>query len=196
MEETSQRIIDAAMELIMERGYSATTTKDIAGRANVNECTIFRKFSGKKEIVLQAMKQSRWHPDLRTEDFSDRTWNMEEDLYHFSSIYMAKVTPEFVKLSIGLRTPELVKDTADGIIAVPQTFKNGLIEYFREMHQRGILKRDDFETLSMMFLALNFGFIFFKASFGERLTSLTGEEYIRNMTAVFVNGIRNEECQH
>lgn len=190
MEETSQRIIDAAMELIMERGYSSTTTKDIAERANVNECTIFRKFSGKKELVLQAMKQSRWHPDLRPEDFGERTWNMEEDLVRFSSIYMTKVTPEFVKLSIGLRASELAKDTADGIMAVPQTFKDGLIEYFREMHQRGILKRDDVETLSMMFLSLNFCFIFFKASFGERLTSLTGEEYIRNMTAVFVNGIR------
>lgn len=189
MEETSQRIIDAAMELIMERGYSSTTTKDIAERANVNECTIFRKFSGKKELVLQAMKQSRWHPDLRPEDFGERTWNMEEDLVHFSSIYMTKVTPEFVKLSIGLRTPELAKDTADGIMAVPQTFKDGLSEYFREMHQRGILKRDDVEILSMMFLSLNFGFIFFKASFGERLTSLAGEEYVRSMTAAFVNGI-------
>lgn len=189
MEETSQRIIDAAMELIMERGYSSTTTKDIAERANVNECTIFRKFSGKKELVLQAMNQSRWHPDLRPEDFGERTWNMEEDLVRFSSIYMTKVTPEFVKLSIGLRTPELAKDTADGIMAVPQTFKDGLSEYFREMHQRGILKRDDVETLSMMFLSLNFGFIFFKASFGERLTSLAGEEYVRSMTAAFVNGI-------
>lgn len=189
MEETSQRIIDAAMELIMERGYSSTTTKDIAERANVNECTIFRKFSGKKELVLQAMKQSRWHPDLRPEDFGERTWNMEEDLVRFSSIYMTKVTPEFVKLSIGLRTPELAKDTADGIMAVPQTFKDGLSEYFRKMHQRGILKRDDVETLSMMFLSLNFGFIFFKASFGERLTSLAGEEYVRSMTAAFVNGI-------
>lgn len=189
MEEISQRIIDAAMELIMERGYSSTTTKDIAERANVNECTIFRKFSGKKELVLQAMMQSRWHPDLRPEDFGERTWNMEEDLVRFSSIYMTKVTPEFVKLSIGLRTPELAKDTADGIMAVPQTFKDGLSEYFREMHQRGILKRDDVETLSMMFLSLNFGFIFFKASFGERLTSLAGEEYVRSMTAAFVNGI-------
>ena len=49
MDQTSQRIIDAAMELMMERGYSATTTKDIARRAGVNECTIFRKFSEKRK---------------------------------------------------------------------------------------------------------------------------------------------------
>ena len=59
MDQTGQNIIDAAMELVVERGYTATTTKDIAKRAGVNECTIFRKFKGKKEIVLQAMEQKR-----------------------------------------------------------------------------------------------------------------------------------------
>ena len=33
--------------------YVATTTKDIARLAGVNECTLFRKFQNKKEIVLQ-----------------------------------------------------------------------------------------------------------------------------------------------
>ena len=32
MDQTSQKIIDAAMELIMEIGYTAATTKDIARR--------------------------------------------------------------------------------------------------------------------------------------------------------------------
>ena len=30
MDQTGQNIIDAAMELVVERGYTATTTKDIA----------------------------------------------------------------------------------------------------------------------------------------------------------------------
>ena len=80
MDQTGQNIIDAAMELVVERGYTATTTKDIAKRAGVNECTIFRKFKGKKEIVLQAMEQKRWHPDLEPEDFKNETGNLTEDL--------------------------------------------------------------------------------------------------------------------
>ena len=94
MDQTGQNIIDAAMELVVERGYTATTTKDIAKRAGVNECTIFRKFKGKKEIVLQAMEQKRWHPDLEPEDFKNETGNLTEDLCQFARIYMKKVTPE------------------------------------------------------------------------------------------------------
>lgn len=189
MDQTSQKIIDAAMELMMERGYSATTTKDIARRAAVNECTIFRKFSEKKEIVLQAMKQEKWHPDLCREDFQTWSGDLEADLTRFSRSYMAKVTPRFVKLSIGLRTPELADATSRGIMAVPQTFKEGVADYFREMNRAGLLKHDDFETMSMMFLSLNFGFIFLKASFGDSLTPLNEEAYIQGMIHSFVNGI-------
>ena len=63
-DETQKKIIDATMNLVMERGYSSTTTKDIAQRAGINECTIFRKFKGKKEIVLSAMQMQEWNPGL------------------------------------------------------------------------------------------------------------------------------------
>ena len=53
MDETSQKIIDAAMALVRDKGYVATTTKEIARVAGVNECTLFRKFESKKDIVLQ-----------------------------------------------------------------------------------------------------------------------------------------------
>lgn len=107
---------------VVERGYPATSTKDIARRAGVNKCTIFRKFIGKREIVLHGMKQSRWCPGISQKDFQDVSGKLEEDLARFSRTYMATVTPRFVKLSIGLRTPELAESTSEGIMAVPQAF--------------------------------------------------------------------------
>lgn len=189
MDLTSQRIIDAAMELVVERGYTATTTKDIAKRAGVNECTIFRKFKEKKEIIIQAMGQERWHPDLMPGDFADTTGDLAADLTGFSQIYMKKVTPELVKLSIGLRTPELAEETREGILAVPKVFKEGVTGYLREMHGLGRLRSDNCDDMALMFLALNFAFVFFKASFGNGLTALAEEEYIVRMTEIFVSGI-------
>lgn len=189
MDQTGQNIIDAAMELVVERGYTATTTKDIAKRAGVNECTIFRKFKGKKEIVLQAMAQRRWHPDLEPEDFMVVTGDLTEDLCRFARIYMKKVTPEFVKLSLGLRTPELVEDTREGILAIPLVFKTSVAEYLKKMHEKGTLFSDDYENMAMMFLSLNFGFVFFKASFGSGLTEMEADEYIVKMVDGFVRGV-------
>ena len=189
MDQTGQNIIDAAMELVVERGYTATTTKDIAKRAGVNECTIFRKFKGKKEIVLQAMEQKRWYPDLEPEDFKNETGNLTEDLCQFARIFMKKVTPEFVKLSLGLRTPELAEDTREGILAIPLVFKTGVMEYLRKMYDKGKLISDDYENMAMMFLSLNFGFVFFKASFGGGLTEMEADEYIVKMVDAFIHGV-------
>ena len=119
MDETSQKIIDAAMELIKEKGYVATTTKDIAGRADINECTIFRKFKGKKEIVLTGMEQEKWRGNISPAIFQNITWQLQPDLEMFMRNYLDRITPDFVKLSIGLRAPQIYDDTRPQILKIP-----------------------------------------------------------------------------
>lgn len=190
MDETSMKIMNAAMNLIMEQGYTATTTKDIAMAAGVNECTIFRKFKGKKEMVLQAMKLKEWNPDLQPEDFAEYSGQLRADLERFAKVYMGKVTPRLVKLSIGLRTPELYADTAPGIMVVPRVFKDGVERYFIHMAELGKIdggkKPGD---LAMMFLSLNFGFVFLRASFGSGLCNMDEEAFISRSVEVFAEGI-------
>lgn len=190
-DETQNKIITATMKLVMERGYSSTTTKDIALMAGVNECTIFRKFKGKKEIVLSAMKLPEWNPSLSDKLFVP-CGELEKDLISFSEIYMRKVTPQMVKVSIGLRTPELFPDTADGILKVPRIFKKVLENYFEMMRTKGEIWRNDYENMAMTFLSLNFGFVFLEASFGEKITKLKKEDYIKNSVQMFIKGIEKK----
>lgn len=187
-DETQNKILNATMSLIMEKGYTATTTKDIAQRAAVNECTIFRKFKGKKEIITAAMSLPEWNPCLREEDFA-YTGDLMKDLCSFSEIYFKKVTPKMVQVSLGLRSPELYDVTKNGIQEIPDTFKKVLVHYFSEMKREHKLQSDDIESLAVSFLAMNFGFVFFKASFGDQLTELETKEYIDSSVRHFINGI-------
>ena len=187
-DETQNKILNATMSLVMEKGYTATTTKDIAKRAEVNECTIFRKFKGKKEIIIAAMTLPEWNPCLREEDFS-YTGELINDLCSFSEVYLRKVTPKMVKISLGLRSPDLYELTKDGIMEIPDTFKRVLVSYFTKMRELNKLQTDDIESLAVSFLAMNFGFVFFKASFGDELTKLQVKEYIYSSVRHFVNGI-------
>ena len=95
-----------------------------------------------------------------------------------------------VKVSVGLRTPELYPDTAEGILEVPRVFKGVLVKYFTEMQNQ--LCEEDAESMAMMFLSMNFGFVFLDASFGRKLTELEKEEYIANSVRIFVEGIRRK----
>ena len=77
MDETSQKIIDAAMTLVRDKGYVATTTKEIAKVAGVNECTLFRKFKNKKDIVLQGVNQAEWRANITPEIFENVQWDLD-----------------------------------------------------------------------------------------------------------------------
>lgn len=51
-ERTRAALLRAAFELFAERGYDATTTRQIAERAGVTEMTLFRHFPGKASLVV------------------------------------------------------------------------------------------------------------------------------------------------
>lgn len=145
-DETQLKIMDATMTLIIDKGYSGATTKEIAKLAGVNECTIFRRFAGKKEIVTAAMELPKWNPGLSESDFTYHG-ELEEDLLAFSEMYMKKVTPQMVKVSIGLRAAELQGAALPGIMKVPMVFKKVLLDYFSEMIAAGKMRDCDVRDL-------------------------------------------------
>ncbi len=189
MDETSRKIIDATMTLIREKGYAAMTTKDIARLAGVNECTLFRKFQNKKEIVLQGVAQEKWRANVTPDILENVRWELGSDLEMFMNAYMDQITPDFVKLSIGLRAPQLYEETAAFIMKVPQVFVTSLTEYFRKMEELGRIGHFDFESLAMTVFSSTFGYTFLSASFGKELAGTERDEYIKNSVKVFMEGI-------
>lgn len=189
MDETSQKIIDATMSLVRDKGYIATTTKDIARVAGVNECTLFRKFQSKKDIVLKGVEQEKWRADVTPEIFKNVKWDLQSDLEMFMTEYMKRITPDFVNLSIGLRAPQLYEETAPFIMKVPQSFLSSLIDYFNKMEEQGKIPHMDFECLAMTIFSSTFGYTFLKASFENNLSETEKEEYIKKSVELFCNGI-------
>lgn len=189
MDETSQIIIDATMSLIRDEGYVATTTKDIARLAGVNECTLFRKFESKKDIVLQGVAQEKWRANVTPDIFQNVQWELEPDLEMFMNAYMDKITPDFVNLSIGLRAPQLYDETAPMIMKVPQAFVSSLTEYFKKMEEMGKIGHFDFESLAMTVFSSTFGYTFLSASFHQNLAKTSREEFIKCSVKIFAEGI-------
>lgn len=193
MDETSQKIIDATMALVRDKGYVATTTKDIARMAGVNECTLFRKFKTKKDIVLSGIEQEKWRGNLTPGAFSNVKWELAPDLEMFMTEYMNRITPDFVKLSIGLRAPQLYEEAAPLVMKVPQAFLSSLVAYFKEMERRGKLAHMDFECLALTVFSSTFGFTFLNASFEDRLSPVKREQFIRQSVQTFIHGISDQK---
>jgi AcrR family transcriptional regulator len=68
---TRGRVLDAASELFLERGYALTTMKDIADRADVARDTVHAIF-GNKARVLTALIDLRLVPDAGVDNITQR----------------------------------------------------------------------------------------------------------------------------
>jgi AcrR family transcriptional regulator len=53
------RLVRAALELYIERGYDQTTVAEIAGRAGLTERTFFRHFADKREVLFDRSHELR-----------------------------------------------------------------------------------------------------------------------------------------
>lgn len=67
---TKERLLTAALELFIDQGIAATTTKAIAERAEVNEVTLFRQFGNKNGLLLAILTEVVIAPDAVPKDAS------------------------------------------------------------------------------------------------------------------------------
>jgi len=58
MPQKQKDIINAALELFSQKGYSSTTTSSIAQKANVSEKTLFKYYPGKKDLFREVFYEA------------------------------------------------------------------------------------------------------------------------------------------
>ncbi|MFH0754594.1 MAG: TetR/AcrR family transcriptional regulator [Candidatus Omnitrophota bacterium] len=80
-EESTQRILKAALEVFSEVGYDAATTKIISQRAGLNESLIQRYFQGKFNLLVEVTHSSM--EAMRLETPPPPAATPEEEIYNF-----------------------------------------------------------------------------------------------------------------
>lgn len=187
--ETAQRIIDAAIQLISEKGYTAATTKAIADLAQVNEVTIFRHFGNKEGLLKTIVDKFSYNPILQKTMREEVTWDLETDLTRFSMQYFEYMMSikDFVMIGFkeSMQFPEINAEIAN----VPLLFKNELIHYFKEMHHKGKILEVNFEAAALSLIALNFGHFISRARLGTIVSTLPTAELIKTSVAIFSRGL-------
>lgn len=57
--DVDRAIMDAAQDLLLERGYAGTTIAEVAARARCGRSAIYRRWSGKADLVVAAVLDSQ-----------------------------------------------------------------------------------------------------------------------------------------
>jgi AcrR family transcriptional regulator len=112
------RLYATAIRLIGERGYEATTLRDIARQAGVSAGLLYRYFPGKQAIVLALYDELSQEYARRAADLAPGTWR---DRFIFAlTTSLAVLEPH--RVALRALTPVMVGDPEEGIFAAGTAF--------------------------------------------------------------------------
>ena len=140
-----EEILDAALELFAERGFSATRMIDIAKKAGISKGTLYLYFDN-KEAVLRSVVQEMISPQLaREEEFLDNfKGSTEELLRHMVNSWWDNIGE--TKLSA---IPKIIVSESGNFPELAQFFVNTVVKRARNLYtsviSRGIV-RGEFAT--------------------------------------------------
>ena len=186
---TADRILLAAGELFDKQGFHAVSMKNIANAANVSEMTVFRHFSSKKQVLEAVIKRMTYVPSLK-EVFKDKLcWELEADLLLISQTYQKMMKENQFAFLITLREEKTVPEISEFVRQGPPQFKAFLMEYFQTMQEKGYIVTENTEAMVLAFMAVNFGYFFFKVR-GHEMVEVEDQEYLKTALSIFSKGIK------
>ncbi|MGE7942401.1 TetR/AcrR family transcriptional regulator [Lysinibacillus xylanilyticus] len=186
---TAEKIIEAALHLVSEKGYTAATTKAIAELAGVNEVTIFRHFGNKRGILKAIIEQFSYYPLLQQELNKNVTWDLETDLLNFSIKHFNFLMSIKDFVMIGFKEAMQFPEINEEIANIPLHIKTELIHYFQEMHERGKIRDIDMEAAALSLIAINFGHFMSRARLGTFVSNMPNEELLKTSVSIFSRGL-------
>jgi AcrR family transcriptional regulator len=156
---TRQRLLDATLKLISEKGYLGSTTREIAQEAGVTELTLFRHF-GTKEKLFEAL--------LRNHTFLPRLKELLPELENLSYRDSLRLIATRFLLSLKERK-SLVKIMYSEVTTYPEKIKKlynkfaddlrlTLASYFRGLQKKGLLRTVSPEMAAQLFLGMLFSY--------------------------------------
>ncbi len=185
---TQDRILLAASELFQEKGFHPVSMKNIASQANVSEMTVFRHFSSKKQVLEAVIKKMTYVPSLKEIFDGKICWDLEADLLLISETYQQVMTNNRAAFLITLREEKTIPEISEFIQQGPPQFKSFLQNYFEIMLAKGKIAESDAESLALAFMAINFGYFFFKTC-GHNMVNASDGQYIKTAIHLFTKGL-------
>lgn len=193
MKNTRSNIMEATKKMIIEKGYHAMTTKDIAKAAQVNETTLFRQFGSKKDLLLATLKEAEWVPNTDNQLVKQFKWELKSDLQLIMENYFQQVPPEIVRFSLGLRAQEIYQETLPYIQKIPAAFTNLIEEYLTEMVSRQKIQVANPKKAAEVLFSNLIGFAFLHAYSDDQYFEEESKLFISQAVEMFSEGLSNEE---
>ncbi|MFL0246265.1 TetR/AcrR family transcriptional regulator [Candidatus Clostridium stratigraminis] len=194
-----EEILEAAVKIFSDKGYSAATTSEIAKEAGVAEGTIFRYFKTKKDILTKVMVKmvtvmgERIMSKRLTEIFeNNKHLNERELLKYLLKDRLAIALKYFDMVKVVLTEIQYHEDLKEAFINnIIMKGKDILSLYFEEGIKKGIFKNIDINIAIRSLLGM-MGMFIVQKQFMPELITIDDDKQLDTMLDIFLYGISNK----
>ncbi|MBO0996054.1 TetR/AcrR family transcriptional regulator [Bacillus sp. SD088] len=187
---TADRILQAALQLMKEKGFNLVTIKEIADAANVSEMTVFRHFETKKGVLEAAIEKNTVIPSFKQTFENNIVWDLEQDLRLIANLYLDVMESNesicLIAIQERFTMPELIDLVADNT----EQLKIFITNYFIRMQEDNKIIKVDSYVQASTFLAMLFSFFISTALWEKKFMNVTKEDFLTNSVKTFCHGIK------
>ena len=193
LDNTEEKIVKSAFDIIQKEGLQKATTKRIAAEAGVNEVTIFRKFNNKKNLIEIT---KAYHLQILVDRLKG-IFDFRED--EETEEYLRSNFEELVNL------PEsefsIIKVAMEDVRAIPDKkllfaqITDGILEKFEEFFtlqiERGRIRKVNARVLGTLCFSITFQSLVLWKIYNEN-DDFDGIDYSSEFLDIIYNGIKVE----
>jgi AcrR family transcriptional regulator len=193
VEDTRQRILDAAAQMFAEEGYARATTRALAAAAGVNEVTLFRHF-GNKRNLFAAVVEEYAAPGLTAALQPELSGDYRQDLVTMGSEVLNLMLERRDAVRLMLCEAEHFPQVREVIAQNPRRLRQALSAYLRMQVEQGQVRRLHTEAAAQAFWGMFFAYSISLWLLDEAVQpELEPEELVAQFVDIFVRGTVNRE---
>lgn len=155
---TDEKIIKATFEILQEEGFAKATTKKISAKAGVNEVTIFRNFTNKKNLVEATKEYYRQILISKLEEIFEFEEDDEiEEYLKISFFGILNLSEEDLSI-LRIAMEEVRADPEKKILIsnITDVVLNKLEEFFKIKMEKGIIREVNPKSVAIMCFGMLF----------------------------------------
>jgi AcrR family transcriptional regulator len=187
--DTRARILQAAAEIMAEKGYARATTKAIAAAAGVNEVTLFRHFGSKRNLLSEIIHQRSALPGLKDLIQRQLTGNYREDLIRLATVFFRAISERREALRLMLCEARELPEVRETVVQIPDQLRGVLTGYFQDQMAAGNVKQMHPELMAQAFLGMFFSYGIAREMLESEIApEIPDEAMIAQFVDLFVRG--------
>lgn len=190
---TMVRIVEAAIELMSEKGFHRVSVQEIGNKAGLCEKTVFRYFPSKTELLTGIIRYRAYAKELKEEFTRACCWELGHDLRLAARLYLQATSAKRNAFRAYLSALESVDTNGDDYLKSAREMLAFLHDYMLRMQQLGRVREGDAELMARTFINTLHGYMLMYCLNDDRKVWQSKVDSLRLTIDLFIQGFERKE---